>query len=352
MSVLYIGPYRQTDSWGKISKALLDTLVFCCKDKKDIACRNIWYNHSIDSIINGEIFTFEKRKVSNPEILIQHGIPNNLVYNGKFKKNIAVTSVEHNIKNTGWVASLNLFDTIVVFSEHEKQILRDSGVKTEIFNFDTYPVNLIKIQDKNLDIQLKDKKTFYTAVSTKNSSSINQILSAYYSSFTSLDNVALILYSKDKDLESFINDFKEKINIYSSKELYPMIVIIPSEDEIDWSHKFSDFYINVSFNSKPDINFLKSLYQNKICLCLDNVKLLDDYDYYIKSYYELSVNNNESNFYKHDNYFTIPSSADLSKKMKMAFDGYRIKENKSLVSDCSLKIHKSFIDKVEKLICT
>ncbi|NVM34824.1 MAG: hypothetical protein HWN81_04465 [Candidatus Lokiarchaeota archaeon] len=351
MSILYIGPYRQTDSWGKISKALLDNLAFCIEDKNNLSSRNIWYNQSIDSVINGEIFEFEKRKVSKPEILIQHGIPNNLVYHGKFKKNIVVTSIEHDISYVGWVSNLNLFDTIVVFSEHEKEILKKSGVKTEIFNFDTYPVNLSSIKDKKIDISLGNKKTFYAEVSTNSKSGINQILSAYYSTFTSLDDVALILYSSDKNLLNFINEFKEKMNLYSSKELYPTVAIANSEDEIDWSHKFSDFYIHVNFNAKPDINFLKSIYQNKICLCLDNVKLLNNYDYQIKSHYEISVGSTKSNFYKHKNYYTIPSSADLSNKMKMAFDGYRIKENKSLVSDYSQEIHKSFIDKAKQLIC-
>ncbi|NVM35960.1 MAG: hypothetical protein HWN81_10210 [Candidatus Lokiarchaeota archaeon] len=349
MSILYIGPYRQTDGWGKISKNFLDYLFHSIEDKNELSCRNIWYNQNINSVLTGDLYKFEKRKVNNPEILIQHGIPNNLVYNGKFKKNIAITSVDHSIENTSWILNLNMFDTVAVFSEYEKELLEKSGIKTNIFHFDTYPPNTEDDIIKNFDLDFKTKKTFYAKVSTKSTTGINEILSAYYSTFTLLDNVILILYSDDKDIQDFINKFKEKIGLYTDTNFYPMVAIVQDTSLINWSHKFSDFYLNVNYDAKPTNDFIKSLYYNKLCLCLDNINLFKDYEYYVKSNYEIIAQNNKNNFYKTNNHYKIPSSIDLSKKMKMAFDNYKIKENKSSLT--YKNIHESFINKVKELTC-
>ena len=105
MNVFFVGPYRQSDNWGKVSRSFLRLLH--SQENVDVVSRPIFYN--INSTVKdiGVLESGEHKKLSERDILIQFGLPITFVYDGTFKKNIAVTMVESKVENIGWTTSLN-----------------------------------------------------------------------------------------------------------------------------------------------------------------------------------------------------------------------------------------------------
>lgn len=159
MNVFYVGPYRQRDSWGDISRSYIKFL----SKHTDLAIRPVYYNSSNESCnIDEELQQLESKKIEDKDIIIQHGLPYNLIYDGSFNKNIAITSVSCCIGNTSWVANLNLFDKIIVFSEVEEKMLIESGVTTEIYAYGFPPIDEEDVEITNLPIVSNGKTIFYT----------------------------------------------------------------------------------------------------------------------------------------------------------------------------------------------
>ena len=288
MSVLYVGPYRQQDEWGYTSRGLANLLAAQIKD--DLVLRPVWFNNQQNLADIGPLEEYESKQVEEADVLIQHGLPNYLNYDGNFKRNIAVTSIDCNIGNTDWVSHLNLFDTVVVFSENEKKILEESGITTEIFAFPFSPLYFSN-EVEDLKLAFPGFK-FYTIGSLDIKSGLREVVASYLSAFTILDNVILVAGCSDaQQLEQEIKSIKAGLGRFIDEQHYPHIAILNNTDlpVLNYLHDYCDCYIDASYNSRTNQNMLKAIAYNSLPMMTDTCGIIKDYPFEIKTHNDISI---------------------------------------------------------------
>ena len=196
MNVMFVGPYRQNDSWGMVSRNFLEYIYNHASEDINLITRPIYFNQQAVNKIHSYIEDSESKKLTNDrDILIQFGLPSYLNYNGTFKKNVAVTRIECNVKNTDWPYHLNMFDEVVVFSDLEKNLLEESGVTTKILNAAApYFGGITVAKDKIEKFEnFGNKFVFFSTASASERSGTEAVVTAYLSQYSVLDKVMLVL---------------------------------------------------------------------------------------------------------------------------------------------------------------
>lgn len=339
MGILYIGPYRQTDEWGRTARAFARSLARTFKDK--VVMRPIWFNN--EEAFNSEldIAEYEWRKVEEKDILIQHGLPGYLNYNGDFRVNIAITSIDCNVKNTDWPYHLNLFDKVLVFSLYEKELLIESGITSDIIALEHPPVDIIN--DKE-DLNFKyNGHIYYTSASTDAKSGFLEVVVSYLSQFNILDNVILVAFSDNaKDIEKMIEEIKDSLGIYHNKKGYPNIAIVNRQDPkvLNYAHDNFNTFIDVGYNSGASQNILNSIIYGGLPIVLDTCRIMDDYDLSVKSSESIPYYKKRPlpELYSGAHSWRVPCPISLGKKMKDIYnDKDNALKNKNLEKACIFK---------------
>jgi hypothetical protein len=323
--VLYIGPYRQNDEWGKTSRAFLQLLLHTVKK---VVARPLYYSNNIVEL--GEIKE-EHSYVEEKDVIIQHGLPETLNYEGDFNYNIAITKVDCRIDNLSWVENLKLFDKICVFSPFEKELLKESGIKeSKIFAFDFPPVLNEPKEAIELEIsELENKTVFYTTAGPDDDSGLMETLTAYYHCFSSIDNVILIVFDNNSEIiKRMVEQIKAKMNCYGSSTHYPDIAIISNDPRaLAYAHLNYDYYINVSYNLSTNQEILECLMGKSIPILLDTAMFLEGC-YPSQNWQRMSIvlsrtdvcqKNNRPlpNMYSGKHYWKVPDTAALCKALKI-----------------------------------
>lgn len=338
MSVFYVGPYRQKDSWGSTSRNYLKVL----SKHVDVVARPVYYNNVKGSAeIDTDLEELESKELEERDIIIQHGLPYNLVYDGSFNQNIAITSISSCIANTSWVANLNLFDKIIVFSEAEKEMLLESGVTVDVYAFGFPPYYETKIEITDLPLASRGKTLFYTSGSFKeNSSGLKETLMAYFSEFSVQEDVLMVVFTEDQDAGKKIDDMKKSLGKFQRDSHYPTVALINNTQEsvINYAHKFFQCYVDASYGGVPDSHILKATIFNKIVITLDTAKLYSEhYDFYIESQEEVvSVNSRPlPGLLSGEFTWMVPNTKSLRNKLRLAYssDKAELKKNKDLVAE-------------------
>lgn len=313
--VLYIGPYRQNDEWGKTSRAFLQLLI---NSVTKVVARPLYYSNNLVEF--GDI-TEEHNYIKEKDVIIQHGLPETLSYEGGFKLNIAITKVDCRIDNLDWVENLKLFDKICVFSAYEKQLLKKSGIREDkIFAFDLPPVLSNEPQEELvLDIpELNSKTVFYTTAGIHRDSGLSETIISYYHSFSSLDNVILIIFSNDSEnIKNMIEEIKKKMNLSTSR--CPDIGIISNDPKaLAYAHNNYNYYINVGYNLSPNQEILDCLMGKSRAIVLDTVMFLDAC-FPIQSRDEVCLKNDRPipNLYSGLHTWKVPNTVSISNAFKI-----------------------------------
>ena len=93
MKALYIGHYKDGTGWGN---AALNNILALNVAGVDVVPRPITYELE-DKVNNEVIEKLEQKDPTNCDIVIQHTLPSNYCYDGRFKKNIGVLCAESSI---------------------------------------------------------------------------------------------------------------------------------------------------------------------------------------------------------------------------------------------------------------
>ena len=144
MNILFIGPYRQTDAWGNMSKSLIKTLSKI--QDYSLTIRPIFLSGETSGPVDADIIKYESNKKRQYDILIQHMLPNYMVYDSSFKQVIGITGFE-TLGCKIWDNSLDLLDKIFVTTEAERK-----GISKELQS-KTYSIGVANEQA----IESKDK---------------------------------------------------------------------------------------------------------------------------------------------------------------------------------------------------
>lgn len=345
-NVLYIGPYRQLDEWGMNSRAFAKML--SQQEGVNLVLRPVWFNQDSHMVDIGDLSKYENKQiVGEKNVLIQHGIPSFLNYDGSFEKNIAVLSVDCKLNNQ-WKMHLNLFDEVLVFSDYEKQLLEDSNIQTNVCGLNRPPMFDSK-EMQRFEFNVKGL-IFYTNVSLDKKSGIREIAMAYYSECSIRDDCILILCCTPDNaskIEELLNEIKVELGIYSNNGFYPHVGVAPVDDiaTMNFMHEKGDYYIDASYNCRISQNSMSAIRHNSKLILLETCKSL------FEGEYPLLINSKEEiitykerpikNLYTGDSTWKVPDVVHLKSIIRKCC-------NKESV-DMNIKEFET--NKLEEILC-
>lgn len=189
--------------------------------------------------------------------VIQHALPFHYDYSPKVKNIGLFVTETDNITYTHWENKIKCMDSIFVPNTEMQNNLKP--IKTELVPHATNTL-IYKKEWRKLEIpQAKDKFIFYFIGENIRRKRINAILTAYNSAFDANDNVVLIIKTSRagqnpqdtaNDINQSNNTIKKSLRLYSRRDLYPEIVIIPTvipDEAIYGLHQMSNCFVNAAF---------------------------------------------------------------------------------------------------------
>lgn len=233
MKILYIGPYRQNNDYGIMSKLHLQNLV---QSNHHITSRPIYFSENHTERFAHDPLQYENIIHENYDYLIQYCPIDMLQRHGGFPKNIAIPIFGRtkNVKSHT-IKTLNMFDKVIVDNDMDESSLVRAGSVNHITKI-THPIikDLIAgVREKKLNLGIHNSATqFYFFGSIENDLDILQkILVSFYISFKGGYGKSLILFLDDTDKQNqidFLNsikEIKEKLKLNSSKSSVSEFVI-------------------------------------------------------------------------------------------------------------------------------
>lgn len=250
MSILFVGPYRQPDEWGKRSFNLLS----CIKTLDlNITARPLFLAGlpALQHVEETEYIKFD-----NYDILIQHALPQYFVADSRFKKNIGVIDLETiDIRYTGWLYKLNLLDEIWISSSRVKEYLEkefpDKTIRNIPHSLDTSVASNPPKTDPINGLS-SDRFKFYFIADANPKNGLEELLIAYYKSFTSQDQVQLVLFLPNVSPSIFEPVFQQCVaragSLYD-QALTPLVHVVNMElnaEQLIATHDQCDCFISPS----------------------------------------------------------------------------------------------------------
>ena len=344
MEVLYIGPYRQLDSWGQTSRGLLSLLA---GQDIDLIARPVWFTGDQRGIDLGELEVYESKELVDRNVLIQHGLPSSLNYNGDFKTNIAVTSIDCDVSHTNWIDHLNLFDLVIVFSDFEKELLEKSDKLTVDVVALSHPPHSPSNEIADLDLSNIKERKFYAVGSTDIKSATKELLISFLASFSILDDVTLLLATdQPKEMEGLVGHIKQHLGIFSDARYYPNIAIINSASQsiMNYLHQVGDIYVDVGYNLRMGGPVLDAIANSSLTVLLDTCKYGS---VSVKSQPEIMFTASKPLPYLYTGHSTwqVPNTAHLS---------YALKEviNRDDFPSTEKTMHNQLDSEIKEILCT
>ena len=230
LKALFIGPYRQPDEWGFLSRSIVSSLLAI--EKIDLTTRPIFLAHSTAAppVVDPGIFKAESNKQKKYDILIQHSLPNLMVADGNSGLNVGIASFETK-NNVQWDNHLQLLDKILVFTEAEKKCISEHLQDK---------VHVIGSVVSEIDASMQpppNRFSFYVfAGNMETKGGFMPLLQSYLSEFHVNENVSLIVHTQNPHAtQELINVTVTALGIYSGR-YYPHIHIV-AENPSDSLHK-------------------------------------------------------------------------------------------------------------------
>lgn len=250
MNILFIGPYRQADAWGSISQGLIRSMSMI--EDVRLTTRPIFLSNNIERRIDPNIFQFEANKEEKYDVLIQHTLPNYMIYSGEFDKVVGFTSFETK-GNEQWDNYLRLLDKLLVSTEVEKEGL-SKEIREKTFSIGSaQEVDSLK---NNIPIS---RFAFYCfGGGLESRTGVKQVIQAYFSEFHLNDSVSLVLQVNDQQkAQALVDQVAQEVGLYSLP-YYPHIHLVEKQDNLhDSCNCFIDISSSIGFNSETAKALLK-----------------------------------------------------------------------------------------------
>jgi len=198
MKILYIGHFRDGTGWGN---AAINNILAMDAAGINVVPRAITYEVE-DREYPERIKQLELQSDEDCDIVIQHTIPQNYVYNSSYK-NIGCFCIESDsLKSTGWVKHLNIMDEVWVACRTNKIIAENSGVTVPI-KVVPYSLNLDKYENPegNQIDTLVDNFTFGFVGEFIERKNLKALVKAFHIEFSPKEPVNLFIKTSRTELE-------------------------------------------------------------------------------------------------------------------------------------------------------
>ena len=200
MNILFIGPYKQADEWGRKSKSILKGLQ---KTSHRITSRPVFLSTNIDG--NAAIEQSEFITSDHYDILIQFALQPYVVYNGDVKKRIGIFNTEtlpYDVPK-GQLTKELLMDEVWTDGPSLQNKLQDTLQEYNpnitvrsippLLDIERLPENTAS-SIRSSDADLKDRFIFYYIGNVlEEKSGFREAYIAYMNTFNYTDNVAFII---------------------------------------------------------------------------------------------------------------------------------------------------------------
>ena len=311
MNILFIGPYRQFDSWGYKSHATLKSLQ---NTTHTVASRPIFLSNVPN--FNSYHETSEQIRMDKYDIVIQYLLQPYATYVGG-AKNIGIFNYETIPYNTSkdFLISEALMDEIwtdsSLIQEGLENILQKNTISTNVVNVPT-SLNLEKLPANTTssyerDPISKDRFMFYCFLNPFDiKDGFKEICSAYLNTFTSDDLVSLTLFTEEQvnpqKITDLLSEYHKSLgHRISPHDQPPIHVKMPEknlwtmEDKVKM-HQYGDSFISISRSLCSDITVLEAaVYQKNPIITNKNaaVELLTEENVWtVESYNDYCLYNN------------------------------------------------------------
>lgn len=255
MKCLIISVFNQS---GGYSDAATEQALALDSVGVDVVLRSVRMD-STNKQLSPKIKELHDKDLNNIDAILQHNLPDQFVYKGGVR-NFGCFSYETNsFQNSNWENHLKLMDKIIVPCSFMKDTIPKSiKDRTEYIPF---PINTKKFDNQYelMDFGLpKNCLKLYTIAEYNKRKNIPGLLVSYLSSFTSNDNVALVLktYLKgaseedsQNHIKKIIEDIKKGLNRFQNPLKYPKVILITqylTDDVIMSLHRTCDCFVTFS----------------------------------------------------------------------------------------------------------
>lgn len=375
--ILFLGPYRQKDSWGQTARNYIHALL--SNNQIELSTRPIYYTKLIEQEINQAIIGAEKTNNHTYDAIIQYGLP--LALNTGYNNNIGIITVEFNQAYSPINScTLNRLKTIIVSTETEKEALQSMGIKkpisvipkpidcTIISNY----INTKKINFSSNTINSNFK--FYCKAGIEDRHNLKALITAFYLAFSELDKVSLVIcpdssFTNPSGLKNNIEQLSKEIkNILRINNLFNTEIIIPDNYDVNHEknmilHNSCDCYINISSGINYDPDLIIAMYLGKTPIVMEHTGLSnmthdDKCGFIVKSTLNPVIINQPPLPEKYDmfnaNYYwrspNITSLIEILKKTVYTYQNERANFNKKQIAG-SKQIEKYTYDSIGDKIC-
>jgi len=257
MKLAYISVHR--DGTGYANQAIHNMLAIEAGGI-DVVARAIRLSQSQNLKLAERVSHLESNDTDNVDAVVQHVLPHMFEYKSGVKNIGLICWETTNFRRSSWPYSCRMMDEMWVPNIQTATAIKNSDVDVpvkilpcacDVKRFDELPKPL------NLP-QLKDKCVFYTVGEMNRRKNVVGILRAFYSAFSSRDDVALVIKAnipgKTPDevistLQTTIDEVKKSLHIYVNHPYYPPVVCIANflpEEKLDQLHASCDVFVSAS----------------------------------------------------------------------------------------------------------
>jgi glycosyltransferase involved in cell wall biosynthesis len=258
MKVAFLAPYRDGTGY---SKAAIENILALDSVGVEVVPRSIKMTNTTGEV-PARIKELEKGDLLNVDVVYQYNLPSEFVYKGGVKNVGSYDYETDSFPNSDWIHQLSMMDQVIVSCNHQKEAIANQSsaveAKTVVI---PHPVDTAKFKKDYplIDFGLpKDTLKFYTIAEFGRRKNIPALLLAYFSRFSSDDNVALILKTHmpnrdrtaaSKMVKEIIEDLKDGMGRFSSPDRYPKVILqtgYMTDDEINSLHMSCNVFVTAS----------------------------------------------------------------------------------------------------------
>ena len=273
MNILYLGPYRQYDYNGIISRKYINTIV---QSKHiQLTTRPIYIDVSCTyKDIPKNIVELENNILNTYDMIVQH-LPLNYLAINKKMRNVAIPILNINTINTFNQYKLNEFDMILVNNPYAKTSLDpllNTASKMFDFNIDT---NMLREYiGKKLDLGIFNhfQKFYFIGDHNTNIDIIEDIIKAFYTNYYSFNDTCLILFLRNinSDIEKYIKKIHDKFKIKDNIHSVLIVPIGTNEHDIIAAHGSCNIFLDINDDNRESLhNKYVQFFKNKTITLLD-----------------------------------------------------------------------------------
>jgi glycosyltransferase involved in cell wall biosynthesis len=261
MNILFIGPYRQSDSDGwKIASVEYIKALATISDI-NLSIRPIYMTNRISPNLDPDLIEYEYNNFDHYDVVIQNCLPHFFDYNGNIKKNIGLFFTETDqLQYHSWPSRCNLMDELWCPSSIEKDHLITSCVTKPIHPIGI-PVDIEKFNKKYDKIDLQSVAhhfIFYTISEFTDRKNLRDLIISFHLEFGINEPVSLMIKTGlgnnnpelvSEKINKEILDIKTSLRIYAKSEQYKKDILITQNlpaEALNSVHVTGDCFVTTS----------------------------------------------------------------------------------------------------------